>query len=481
LCCESLVVAVAVLLALTGGTVVIKVASAKSLSQFTIPTSPEATIPGGSGPWDVTFDPANDYLYVADFGSSNVTVINTSTYQVVTQIPLTFGIQTIVTDTATGLVYTANTVSTVYAISPLTNQVASTTSVAPESSPEVQTYDAANGDIYVTDLVSNVVSVIHGAAVVATIPVGVSPNGAAYDSANGEVFVSNEGSTVPANLTVIDGTANQVVGQVYPSGNGPGVAYASSNRDVYTCTNGIQDGFSNLVSVASGTTNQVVTSIPISSACGGDVYDPSNGYVYVTDRDKPGGQDQSNVTLIDPDTNRVVLTQPVQLAPIGIAYDSANHNVYVADSGTDNISILPQIYRLTVHETGLPNGTNWSAMIGGTTFSSTTPSVTFPEPNGTFDFTIGSVVNRSASPFTGTVTVSGGPQELNLTFSNSKGGGLSSGLFGLPGATGYYVLGGFVALLVAAVAVVVVLTRRKRRAKPSPTTPPPDGATGRDR
>jgi hypothetical protein len=68
---------------------------------------------------------------------------------------------------------------------------------------------------------------------------------------------------------------------------------------------------------------------------------------------------------------------------------------------------------------------------------------------------------------------------LNVTFSNSTGGG--SGLFGLPGATGYYVLGGFVALFVAAVAVFIVLTRRKRRAKPSPTTPLPEGASGQDR
>ncbi len=438
----------------------------------------------GSYPAGVAFDSGNGLLYVTNFGSNNISVVNTTTNQIMAWIPMPFGIDTLAVDTSTGLVYVADSVSTVYAINSSTNRVEWTISLqnagCPHGcGPDVQTFDPANGDIYVTDIATDNVSVIRGNLPVATVPVGVDPNGATYDSANGEVFVSNEGATIPANLTVIDGTTNRVVGQVYPSGNGPGVAYASSNGDVYTCTNGIQNGFSNLVSVANGTTNKVVVSIPITSSCGAAVYDPVNDYVYVTDRTNPGGRDQFNVTLIDTDTNRIVLTQPAQMGPIGIAYDSANHNIYVADSDTNNISILPQVYRLTVHETGLSPGTNWSATVGGTTFSSTIPTITFPETNGTFDFAIGNETNLSANPSSGTLTVSGGPRMLNVTF--SKGGGSSSGLFGLPGATGYYVLGGVVALLVAVVVVVIALARRKRRTKASSTTLPPDGASGQNR
>ncbi len=457
-----------------------------SLGPSVTTASAGPTVQVGSYPFGVAFDPVNDYLYVTNFGSNNISVVNTTTNQVVASIPTPFGIETIAADTATGLVYTGDAVSTVYAISPSTNRVEWTIPLVGAGcpygcGPNVGTYDSANGDIYVTDISTNNVSVIHGATAVTAIPVGVHPNGAVYDSANGEVFVSNEGAAIPANLTVINGTTNRVVGQVYPSGGGPGVTYDSSNGEVYTCTNGIQADSSNFVSVANGTTNTVVASIPIGSACGGAVYDPNNGYVYITDQGKPGGQYLSNVTVIDPDTNRIVLTQAVQSGPIGIAYDTANHNVYVADSNTNNISILPQIYRLTVHETGLPVGTNWSATVGGTIFSSTTSSITFPEPNGTFSFTIGHQTNRSACPSSGNVTVAGGPREQNVTFSTSACGGSPAGFLGLPGATGYYVLGGFVALLVAATVVVIVLTRRKRRAKASPTTPPSDGATGQYR
>ncbi len=460
-----------------------------SLTSFGASASPGVTIPVGNGPWGVAFDPVNNFVYVSNFGSGDVSVINTSTNQDLMAIPVPvlngYGNGPIAVNTATGVVYVGDGVGTVYGIDPTTNEVTWTIPLAAFGCPygcgaDVQTYDPANGDIYVTNIATNNVTAIHGTTVVATIPVGASPNGAAYDSANGEVFVSNEGTSIRSNLTVINGTTNRVAGQVYPVNTGPGVAFDDSTGYVYVCSNNVLANSSNFVTAVNGTNHRVVTSIPISSSCGAAVYDPANGYVYVTDRNKPGGRDATTVTLIDPATNIVMLAQPVQLAPIGIAYDPVNHNLYVANGDSGTVSVLPQIYRLTVHESGLPAGTNWSATVGGTTFSSTTPSITFPETNGTFNFTIGHQTNRSACPSSGSVTVAGGPRELNVTFPTSSCGGSSKGLFGSPGETGFYILGGFVALLVAATVVVVVLTRRKRRAKPSPTTPPPDGASGRE-
>jgi YVTN family beta-propeller protein len=443
----------------------------------------DVTFPVGWYPFSITFDPVNGDLYVDNFGSSNISVVNTTTNKVVAWIPMPPDVEQVVADTKTGVVYAGapGYGAAVYGIDPSSNRVVWTIPIGcPQGCvADAQAYDPASDEIFVTNLDIGTVTVIHMATIVARIPVGSGgPNGAAYDTANGDVYVSNEGSCLSClNLTVINGTTNRVVGQVLGSGGGPGVAYDSLNEDIYTCTNGDSYNVSNLVSVANGTTNTLVTSIPIDSGCEAAVYDPVNDYVYITDRYRLG-VDLSNVTVVDPDTNRIVLDLPVQMGPTGIAYDSANHNVYVADSDTNNISILPQIYRLTVHETGLPAGTNWSATVGGTTFSSPTPSITFPETNGTFNFTIGSVLNRSACPSSGKVTVAGGPREQNVTFSSSAGCGSPSGFLGFPGQTGYYVLGGITAVLVAAVVVVVVLTRRKRRAKPSPTTSPPGGSPG---
>jgi YVTN family beta-propeller protein len=480
------VAVVALLLPFVGGVAQVRSGPARAVGPLVVPLPARGVIHVGSYPYGITFDPVNGLLYVTNFGSNNISVVNATTNKVVAWIPMPYGIGPIVADTATGVVYTGDAVSTVYGINSSTNRVEWTIPLVafgcPSGcAPDPQTYDESNGDIYVTDIVTDYVSVIHGALAVAAIPVGVDPNGAAYDSTNGDVYVSNEGSTLLANLTVINGTTNTVSGQVYPVETGPGVTYDEANGDVYVCENAAGPGQSNFVTAVNGSTDKVIATIPISSACGAAVYDPANSYVYVTDRFLATGPDTPNVTVVDPDTNRIVLTQPAQLGPIGIAYDSANHNVYVADSDTNNISILPQIFRLTLHETGLPAGTNWSATVGGTTFSSTTPSIAFPEPNGTFNFTIGNVASRSACPSSGNVTVVGGPRELNVTFQTSSCSGSPKGLFGLPGATGYYLLWAFAAVLVTATAVVIVLTRRKRRAKPSPTTPPPDGASGQVR
>ncbi len=447
--------------------------------QFEVTESVGVAIPGGSGPSGVTFDPINGNLYVTDFGSNDVSVINTTTNGIIAQVPLTYGIVTVVADTITGFVYTANTYSTVYAISPITNKVAWTVSVASAGcaggcAPAVEAYDRANGDVYVADGTDNV-SVIHGATVVATVPTGNGPNGAAYDSKNGEVYVVNEGSL---DVTVINGTTNSAAGRIAPVEPGPGVTFDSANGMIYVCSNVAQASQSNFVTAVNGTTNLVVASTRVVDECHGAVYDPEDGYVYMTNPFAPGSETPlSNVSLFDPSTNQVVLTLPVQLAPYGLAYDSANHKVYVANLYSNSISILPPVYPVTFHETGLPSGANWSITMGGATVSSTNSTIRLPEPNGTTNFSVSNGAGLTASPSNGGVDVTGGPTELNVTF--SKGGG--SGLFGLPGATGYYLLGAFVAVLVATTAVVIVLTRRMRRAKPSPTTPPPDGASGQVR
>jgi len=435
----------------------------------------------GAFPLDVAYNPANGLLYVTNFGSSNISVVNTTTDRVVAWIPMPFGIETVAVDTSSGLVYVAEAVYRVYAINATTNHVEWTIPLlnmgCPTGcAPHVQTYDPVNGDIYVTDLTSDNVTVIHGDQPVAVVPVGCAPNGATYDGANQEVYVANEGCTVssPSNLTVVNGTTNRVTGEVYPVNGGPGITFDSSNGEIVTCENAIGTGSTNSVTFVNGSSNRLVASISIYGACQGAVFDPVNGYVFITDRTAPGGQDLSNVTLVDPTIHQIVLTMPVQKGPTGIAYDPSNWNIYVADSDTNNVSILPQITRLTVHESGLPDGTNWSATVGGTTLFSTTRTISFPEPNGTFSFSVARQGNLSANPSSGTVMVSGGRQWLNVTF--AKGGASVSGFLGVPGETGYFVLIGIGALAALLIAAVVVVRRRRKRSlvvhPPSQPQPP---------
>ncbi|HYA57921.1 MAG TPA: YncE family protein [Thermoplasmata archaeon] len=436
-------------------------------SSVTIPFATERTISVGGGPIGVVFDPVNNYLYVTLEENTtllfNMTVINATTNRVVAWIPMSYGVMTMAVDTRTGYVYTGDAGSTIYAVNPITNRVAWTVPAGcPQGcGPEVQTYDPVSDQIFATDLGNNNLSVVHNATLVTSFSVGSGPNGATYDSTNQDIYVANEGSY---SLTIVNGSTDRIVGYVKPVYPGPGVTFDESNGDVYVCSNAIQPGQTNNITAVNGTTNQVVAVIPIKSYCGGAVYDPTNDYLYVTDRGSPSNSSWlSNVTVVDPETNRIVLSLPVGLGPIGINYDSANHNVYVANTYSGTLSVLPQLFRVTFLESGLPPGTNWSVALAGRTFSTNATSISFPEVNGTYDYSIPAVNNSTGSPTSGPVMVEGQSRTIGVEFSNSSSHKSTSTFLGLPVWTGYVLAGGTSAGVLVA---IVVAVRRRRKIRP---------------
>jgi len=72
---------------------------------------------------------------------------------------------------------------------------------------------------------------------------------------------------------------------------------------------------------------------------------------------------------------------------------------------------------VTFTESGLPSGTPWSVTLNGTTKSSTTNTITFIEPNGTYSYRI-ATVNEIYSPSSSseTFTVSGANVNIGITF-----------------------------------------------------------------
>jgi len=76
-------------------------------------------------------------------------------------------------------------------ISDTTNRAVGSVSVGSE--PQGVAYDPANGEVFVTNVVSNNVSVIDDTsnAVVASRPVGSNPQDVAYDTGQGTVYVAN--------------------------------------------------------------------------------------------------------------------------------------------------------------------------------------------------------------------------------------------------------------------------------------------------
>jgi hypothetical protein len=73
-------------------------------------------------------------------------------------------------------------------------------------------------------------------------------------------------------------------------------------------------------------------------------------------------------------------------------------------------------YAVTFTETGLGAGVSWSVKLGAVTMSTTSSSITFNEPNGTYAWTLPTVSGWRTSPTSGSVTVNGGPKTIAHTF-----------------------------------------------------------------
>ena len=429
------------------------------------PTLPRV-IPVGVYPFGLVYDPVNRDLYVGNFGSSNVSVIDTRTNHVIASLQLTYGIGYLGCDTTSGEVYVGNAQDTIYVISPTSNTVVATISPpSPNFGYGMMAFDSAQHELFVNSI-SNSVTVIdtrHN-TVTHEVPVGSYPNGIAFDPANGDVYVSNEGSE---NMSVINATTDQVVANIPNVLPGSALAADPLTGNVYLETNFWLPSRIppyNLT-VVNGSDNQVMFrgSMPEKGAIQA-AYDSANGDFYFTNRDT------FNVSILNASTDRVVGNIPVQYwggafnnssgGPVGIAYDPASQAVYVADDNTNNVTMIPPYFAVTFRESGLPPGTPWSVTWNGTPRSTDTSLLPFVAPNGTYAYSVGNVSGFRASRPAGNVTVNGSAVVVTITYSK-------------PGNAvpwPYVAMGGSVAA--AAAAGVVIFRRLRRRARPAPPNPP---------
>ncbi|MHB1742283.1 MAG: YVTN family beta-propeller repeat protein [Thermoplasmataceae archaeon] len=186
--------------------------------------------------------------------------------------------------------------------------------------------DSLNGNIYVSDIGSNVVSVINGTTnkVIRNISVGSYPTGIAFDSLNGNIYVAN---LLSGFVSVINGTTNKV-SQSIRVGLGSGeVAVDNFNGNIYV-TNG-----ANIVSVINGTTNKITKNITTSSSPGEVAVDNFNGNIYVTNG-------ANIVSVINGTTNKITKNISVGSYPTGIAFDGLSENIYVTNVGSNSVSVI---------------------------------------------------------------------------------------------------------------------------------------------
>jgi YVTN family beta-propeller protein len=363
-----------------------------------------ASIPVGASPIGISYDPANGNLYVADWFSNNVSVISGATNAVIATVPVGLGPGGIASDNETGAVYVTNQGSdNVSVISGTTNFVVATIAVG--SQPYSATYDSLNNEVYVANEGSNNVTVISGATniVVASVSGYVGPTGVVYDGANDDLYVRSFYT-----IWVISGSTNTLLGTVNIGTQAADITPDCANGDLYVTT-----FVSNNVTVVSGTNNTIVGTVSVGSYPEGIVYDPANGDLYVMN------SASGNVSVISGATNTVVATVPVGDDPASGAFASGSGDVYAVNSVSDSVSVISGGSTVSLVETGLPYGAEWSAAFGGMPASTHSTTVNFTVLPGNFSFQIVPISGYIASPSEGSAEVRETSYLILVTFTST--------------------------------------------------------------
>jgi YVTN family beta-propeller protein len=80
------------------------------------------------------------------------------------------------------------------------------------------------------------------------------------------------------------------------------------------------------------------------------------------------------------------------------------------------VTFLPVIYTVTFLEVGLASGTSWTVGLYAVQRSSSSTSMTFSDPNGTYPFLVSTIPGYMSSPSSGNVTVRGTSTIARITF-----------------------------------------------------------------
>ena len=133
-----------------------------------------------------------------------------------------------------------------------------------------------------------------------------------------------------------------------------------------------------------------------------------------------------NSTIVSPQEINGTLTNVTYTMKYSYSISSPNYlasasssNFTVDQSGlTENvITLTEKAFGVTFVETGLPSNTSWSISLNGAVKNSTTSAISFSEPNGTYDYSIGAVTGYTTSSAGGSVIVNGSSAQVNITFS----------------------------------------------------------------
>src|SRR2546427_141267 len=278
------------------------------------------TIQVGTSSYGIAY--GNGNIYVANFGSNNVSVIN-STNTVVATIPV--GIHPAGVTYGNGNAYVANYGSNTVSVIDSTNAVVATIPVGIH--PAGVTY--GNGNAYVTNFDSNNVSVIDSTnTVVATIPVGPYPTWNAFDPDNGYVYI-----------TYLSGNSVYVLNCIVQSSSSPPPTISPPTISITSLSNGTHITTSTLTVNGIASAGTTIQSVQV--GIDGGALNQASGTTSWSFLTTPLGYGTHIITATVTDSNRTtastsvtitVDTPPVTITPPTISITSLSNGTHITTS-----------------------------------------------------------------------------------------------------------------------------------------------------
>lgn len=292
----------------------------------------------GRSPIGIAYDPVNNFIYVDNGNSNNISAINGTSNQVVTTISVkgtnaTSGSpEALAVDTVTGMLYVVTAPNTVTLVNTTTDQVVKNITVG--NYPVSVYYDDVDGDVFVanTNLTnSSNVTVIDGAteSVIGSIPVGLTPTGITYDKLDNRLYVTNFDS---GNISVINTTTLAVVSSISlrtPSfTNGANmIATSPSGQLLY-----VSNYFRGVVAIVNVSTNVAVENLTVGTNPMAIAVDTASGSAFVA------GSGGDTLNIVSGTVSPIVSgTVHIGTFPQGIAFDAKRQLCYIADAGSTRV------------------------------------------------------------------------------------------------------------------------------------------------
>ncbi|MBT2233275.1 beta-propeller fold lactonase family protein [Nonomuraea sp. NEAU-A123] len=276
-----------------------------------------------------TADPQlQDFLYVANSGSDNVSLIDTL-YKTTTPVGVGRSPNHMAINPAGTRLYVTNSTGNVSVVDTETKGV---TTIAVGRLPSGVAVNPAGTRVYVANSGEGSVSVIDTTTdppSVTTIAVGKWPTGVAINPAGTRVYVTDYGAS---NVSVIDADTNNKVATIGVKSFPKSVAITPGGTRAYVTHYGAANP--NLVSVIDTTTNKVTDTIRAGDHPIAVAINPAGTFAYVANNFS------DNVSVIDTTTNKETTTIKVGQSPSGVAINTAGTRAYVTNNRSDTVSVI---------------------------------------------------------------------------------------------------------------------------------------------